>query len=193
MLDRGFIYGDGIYEIIPVYGGIPLRPEKHITRLINGLDAISIDDPAGRDGWERLIADLVSVNGGGDVSVYIQVTRGAPDSRDHAFPANTAPTVFAMCAPLPRLDPTLIEKGVTAVTREDTRWARCDIKSTSLLANVLLRQEAVNAGAAETILYSGDYITEGSASSVFAVIDGLIITTPDSAKILPGTTRDLIT
>ena len=193
VLDRGFIYGDGIYEIIPVYGGIPLRPEKHIARLVSGLDAVSIDDPAGSDGWEKLITDLVAVNGGGDVSVYIQVTRGAPASRDHAFPTDTAPTVFAMCAPLPKLDPALNQKGVTAITREDTRWARCDIKSTSLIANVLLRQEAVNAGAAETILYHGDYITEGSASSVFAVIDGLIVTTPDGPEILPGTTRDLVT
>lgn len=192
VLDRGFIYGDGIYEILPVYGGKPLRPEKHIQRLLNGLAAISIDDPMGADGWSRLIHDLISVNGVGNVSVYIQVTRGAPAYRDHAFPPDTTPTVFVMCVPLPTLNPIMIEQGVTAITREDTRWARCDIKSTSLLANVLLRQEAVTAGAAETILYDGEYITEAAASSFFAVIDGVIITTPDSPDILPGTTRDLI-
>lgn len=192
VLDRGFIYGDGIYEILPVYNGKPLRPENHLARLRNGLAAIRIDDPIGTDGWNRLITDLVAINGGGNVSVYIQVTRGAPGFRDHAFPVDIRPTVFVMCVPLPDLSPALTEEGVVAITREDTRWARCDIKSTSLLANVLLRQEAVESGAAETILYDGDIITEGSASSVFAVVNGVIVTTPDGPDILPGTTRDLV-
>jgi len=192
VLDRGFLFGDGIYEIIPVYRGMPLQPDRHLARLSYGLNAISIEDPLGRDGWTSLITDLIARNGEADVAVYLQVTRGTPDYRDHAFPAHTKPTAFAMCTPLPELKPELTEKGIAAITRADNRWDRCDIKSISLLANVLLRQEAVNAGVAETILYDGDLIAEGSASSVFAVIGGKIITPPDGPEILPGTTRDLV-
>ncbi len=193
VLDRGFLYGDGVYEILPVYGGRPLGPQRHIDRLLAGLAAIRIDDPGGgAAGWQSLIEALIEANGGGDIYVYIQVTRGAPANRDHAFPAGVEPTVFMMCAPMPALAPALIEQGVAAVTREDSRWARCDIKSISLLANVLLRQEAVEAGAAETILYAGDLVTEGSASSVFVVANGAIVTPRDGPEILPGTTRDLI-
>ncbi|MBT8137238.1 MAG: aminotransferase class IV [Gammaproteobacteria bacterium] len=192
VLDRGFLYGDGIYEIIPVFDHKPLEPQRHVTRLQNGLAAIRIDDPLDTAGWHELITGIVAKNDVADVSVYIQITRGAPDYRDHAFPANTAPTVLAMCSPLPQLDPGMISNGVKAVTRPDSRWARCDIKSVSLLANVLLRQEAVDAGAAETILYRDDFITEGSASSVFAVFGDAIVTPEDGAEILPGTTRDLI-
>lgn len=192
VLDRGFLYGDGIYEIIPVFNGRPLEPQRHVSRLQNGLAAIRIADPLDSAGWHKLVNDIVAKNEVGNVSVYIQVTRGAPAFRDHAFPADTAPTVLAMCSPLPQLDPAMISNGVKAVTRPDSRWARCDIKSVSLLANVLLRQEAVEAGAAETILYRGEHITEGSASSVFAVFDGTIITPEDGEEILPGTTRDLL-
>ncbi|MDH3767630.1 MAG: aminotransferase class IV [Gammaproteobacteria bacterium] len=192
VLDRGFLFGDGIYEIIPVYRGVPLQPKKHIHRLLAGLNAISIDDPMGQARWLQMVTDLIAINGVSDVSVYIQVTRGAPTYRDHAFPADITPTVYAMCTPLPELNPDLIKKGIAAIVRPDTRWARRDIKSISLLANVLLRQEAVHEGVAETILCDGDYVTEGSASSVFAVIEDTIMTPPNGTAILPGTTRDLI-
>ncbi|MBT8132591.1 MAG: aminotransferase class IV, partial [Gammaproteobacteria bacterium] len=192
VLDRGFLYGDGIYEIIPVYQGHPLQTDTHIDRLLNGLAEIRIDDPLGRAGWIELVDNLLNENKAGDVSVYIQVTRGAPSYRDHAFPDDVPPTIFAMCSPLPQLSKELIEKGVGVITRPDSRWARCDIKAISLLANVLLRQQAVDNGAAETILYDGERVTEGSASSVFAVTDSIIKTPPNTTAILPGTTRDLI-
>ncbi|NNF65893.1 MAG: D-amino acid aminotransferase [Gammaproteobacteria bacterium] len=192
VLDRGFLYGDGIYEIIPVYQGHPLQTDLHIDRLLNGLAEIRINDSLGRAGWIELVDNLLNENKAGDVSVYIQVTRGTPSYRDHAFPDDIPPTVFAMCSPLPQLSKELIEKGVSVITRPDSRWARCDIKAISLLANVLLRQQAVDDGAAETILYDGERVTEGSASSVFAVTDSIIKTPPNTTAILPGTTRELI-
>lgn len=193
VLDRGFLFGDGVYELIPVYGRVPLRPEAHLRRLARSLAEVGIADPYDEAGWHALIAQLVAANDTDDVSVYIQVTRGAPHYRDHAYPpADVAPTVFAMCAPLPKLDKRLHEHGVATILRPDARWARCDIKAISLLANVMQRQQAVEDGAAEVLLHSDGYVTEGAASSVFIVEDGVILTPPDGPEILPGTTRDLV-
>lgn len=193
VLDRGFLFGDGVYELIPVYARVPLRPQAHLRRLARSLAETGIADPYDAAGWHALVAELVAANDTDDVSVYLQVTRGAPHYRDHAFPPrDVAPTVFGMCARLPALDRRLHENGVAAILRPDARWARCDIKAISLLANVLQREEAVGEGAAEALLYSDGLVTEGAASSVFAVERGAILTPPDGPEILPGTTRDLV-
>jgi D-alanine transaminase len=187
-LDRGYLFGDGVYEVVPVYGGHLFCIEAHLRRLERSLAAIAIDNPYERSAWIGLLQDLVARNGGGDRSVYFQVTRGeAP--RDHAFPEGTVPIVFAMAksvasgsSPAP----------VAAVSRQDNRWSRCDIKSIALLPNVLLRQEAVAAGAREAILVREGVVTEGSASNVFVVRDGALFTPPKSPRILAGITRDVV-
>src|SRR6201996_2759898 len=171
-LDRGFLYSDGIYEVMPVYGGRPFRFEAHAGRLTRSLAAIQMEDPHTREQWHDLISTLISRNGGGDQYVYWQVTRGAERGRNHAPLPNIPRTVFAFCAPLPITSAETLAKGVACVTAQDTRWARCDIKSTALLANVLLRQLAVDAGAAEPILLREDQLMEASASAVHVVLAG---------------------
>ncbi len=188
-LDRGFLYSDGVYEVMPVYGGRPFRFEAHADRLTRSLAAIRMEDPCTRAEWRELLATLIARNGGGDQYVYWQVTRGAEYGRNHAPLPEIPRTVFAFCAPLPVTTAQVIENGVECITAQDTRWAQCDIKSVSLLANVLLRQLAVDAGAAETILLRDGELMEASASAVHVVIDGAIVSPPRSRKILPGTTR----
>jgi D-alanine transaminase len=189
-LDRGFLFGDAIYEVIPVFAGRPLLLEAHLQRLERSLAEIRIRPPHDATGWRALVAELIERNGGGEMSVYLQVSRGADAGRDHAFPAGVAPTVFGMASPLPRTD--LVGAGVRAITAADPRWARCDIKSTSLLANVLLRQAAVEAGASEVILLRDGCLTEGSASSVIIVERNTLVTRPNGPEILPGTTIQLV-
>ncbi len=191
VLDRGFIFGDGVYEVIPVFGGHPFRCDEHLARLENSLAEVRIPRPCERAEWSQLFSRLIAQNGGGDLSLYLQVTRG-PAARDHALPAHPTPTVFAMCNPLRPLPTTVREAGITAITHEDIRWARCHIKAISLLPNVLLRQEALDAGAAEAILIRDGMATEGAASNLFAVIDGVLTTPPKGPRLLPGITRDLI-
>ncbi|NND58778.1 MAG: D-amino acid aminotransferase [Gammaproteobacteria bacterium] len=193
ILDRGFLFGDGVYELLPVYRGVPFRVDQHIARLQHSLRETGIPTPYDAQGWRNVIDTTINANGESDVTVYVQVTRGADTHRDHAFPrTQLEPTVLVYCAPLPQMSPHLRRDGVSAIVREDIRWGRCDIKSTSLLGNVLLRQQAVTHDAAETFLHDGQNIIEGSASSLFAVIDGQILTPPDGHEILPGTTRDLV-
>lgn len=191
-LDRGFLYGDGAYEVMPVYGGRPFRLEAHCARLVRSLGEIRMSDPLSRPQWCDLFETLIARNGGGDQYIYWQVTRGAERGRNHAPLPDIPRTVFAFCAPLPVVSPALLESGVTCVTAEDTRWARCDIKSVALLSNVLLRQLAVDAGAAETILLRNGELMEASASTIHVVIGGELRTPPNSRKILPGTTRDVV-
>ena len=191
-LDRGFLYGDGAYEVMPVYGGRPFGLEAHCARLTRSLGEIRMDDPHSRPEWCDIFATLVARNGGGDQYIYWQVTRGAERGRSHAPLPEIPRTVFAFCAPLPVAAPTVLETGVACVTAEDTRWARCDIKSVALLANVLLRQLAVDAHAAETILLRSGELMEASASTVHVVIGGEVRTPPNSRKILPGTTRGVV-
>jgi len=188
-LDRGFLYSDGAYELVPVYGGRPFRFEAHAARLTRSLAGIRMEDPHTRAEWHEVLATLITRNGGGDQYVYWQVTRGAEFGRNHAPLPNIPRTVFAFCAPLPVTSQSVLENGVECVTAEDTRWAQCDIKSISLLANVLLRQLAVDANASETILLRDGELMEASSSAVHVVIDGQIISPPNSRKILPGTTR----
>ena len=188
-LDRGFLYSDGVYEVMPVYAGRPFRFEAHAERLTRSLAAIKMEDPHTRTEWRELFSTLITRNGGGDQYVYWQVTRGAEFGRNHAPLPNIPRTVFAFCAPLPVIQATTLENGVECVTAQDTRWAQCDIKSVSLLANVLLRQLAADAHAAETILLRDGELMEASASAVHVVLGGVIVSPPNSRKILPGTTR----
>jgi D-alanine transaminase len=191
-LDRGFLYADGVYEVMPVYDGRPFRFEAHGDRLTRSLAEIRMQDPHTRNEWREIFATLIARNGGGDQYVYWQVTRGAERGRTHAPLPEIPRTVFAFCAPLPVTPPAALESGVACVTAIDTRWARCDIKSVSLLANVLLRQLSVDANAVETILLRDDELMEASASAVHVVIGGELRTPPNSRKILPGTTRGAV-
>ena len=191
VLDRGFIFGDGVYEVIPAYGGKLFRLNKHLQRLQNSLDAVRIPNPMDTEDWQTMLNALVEKNNDGDQSLYLQVTRGSAQ-RDHALPKNPQPTVFAMSNPLKPLAAEIIESGVSAITLDDIRWQRCHIKAISLLPNILLRQEALDQGAAEAILIRDGFATEGAASNLFAVIEGVLCTPPTGPFLLPGITRDLI-
>lgn len=188
VMDRGFLFGDGVYEVIPAYAGRLFRLENHLERLDNSLNSIRLKNPFNHGQWRALLMPLLKASD--DQSVYLQVTRGAASKRDHAFPNDVAPTVFAMVSGInPYADH---ENGVKAISMEDSRWKLCDTKAITLLANVLLRQAAVDNGCAEAILFKGGYLTEGAASNVFVVIDDVLLTPPKSPAILPGITRDVI-
>ena len=191
VLDRGFLFGDGIYEVIPVYGRKPFRLSQHLVRLQNSCDGIRLTNPLDAAGWTTLIADLISRQDFADQNLYLQVTRGVA-KRDHAFPQTATPTVFMMANPLVTPTPAQFEAGVPAVSAHDNRWQRCDIKSIALLANVLLRQLAVDEGATETILFREGYLTEGAASNIFAVKDGRLLAPPRNHLMLPGITYDTV-
>ena len=194
-LDRGFLFADGIYEVIPAYNGVLFRFDEHLIRMERSLAEVAINNPYSREKWHGLCEELITRNGGGNLSVYLQITRGATDKRDHAFPnPPVAPTVFMMTGNIavPAADSPDTATGSKAITLDDIRWARCDIKSVSLLPNSLLRQQAVEAGASEAILLRDGFVTEGSASNVFIVLDGTVVTPPKSHAILGGITRDLV-
>jgi D-alanine transaminase len=191
-LDRSFLFGDGVYEVIPVYAGKAFRFAAHAERLSRSLATLRIREPRTREQWRQIVDTLIAANGGGDQYVYLQVSRGAEFGRNHAPLPDIEPTVFAYCTPLPQLSPDTLTKGLACITAQDTRWARCDIKSVALLANVLLRQLAVDAGAAETILLRDGKLMEASASTVHVIIRGEILTPPNSQRILPGTTRGAV-
>ncbi|HEX7031324.1 MAG TPA: D-amino acid aminotransferase [Gammaproteobacteria bacterium] len=186
--DRGFLYGDGVYEMIASYGGSLFRLDDHLARLERSLAEVRMTNPRERAAWRELLATLVRENGGGNMNVYVQVTRGAKPERDHRFPAEAEPTVFAMCQPASAVANAALENGIAAITHEDTRWARCDIKATSLMANVLLRQAAEDEGSQETLLLRNNEALEFSASTLFVVTDGKVRTTPNGNAILPGVT-----
>jgi D-alanine transaminase len=190
VMDRGFLFGDGVYEVIPVYGGRAFRLEHHLQRLDLSLQGIRIGNPLDHTQWTDILTALIRHNGGGDQSLYLQVTRGVAPRRDHAFPPGVQPTVFAMSTPLSQPDPA-VQNGISAVTVTDIRWQLCNIKAITLLPNVLMRQQAIDAGAAEAILVRDGNATEGSASNVFIVRDGAVLTPPKSNLLLPGITRDL--
>lgn len=191
VLDRGFIFGDGVYEVIPAYGSKALRFEHHMQRLQNSLDAVRIKNPLTNDEWREIINRLIAATDSQDQSVYLHVTRGVA-SRDHQFPDDAEPTVFVMCNELHPVDHSLLEKGISAVTLDDIRWQHCNIKAIALLPNILLRQQAVDKDAKEAILIRDGYMTEGAASNVFIVKEGVIKTPPKDNKLLPGITRDLV-
>lgn len=191
VLDRGFIFGDGVYEVIPAYGGKALRFEHHMQRLQNSLDAVRIRNPLSNEQWQKIIDKLISEKGEEDQYVYMHITRGVA-LRDHRFPDEISPTVFVMSSILHTVDPELLKQGVHAVTLDDIRWQYCNIKAIALLPNILLRQQAVDKGAVEAILIRDGNMTEGAASNVFIVSDGIIKTPPKDQKLLPGITRDLV-
>ncbi len=186
VLDRGFLFGDGVYEVIPVYGGQPFRLQEHLRRLDDSLRGIRMESPLDEGEWLNVFTRLIT--GTHDQYLYLQVTRGAAPKRDHAIPSGIEPTVFVMCSPITPVAP----EGVTAVTVPDIRWQWCHIKAITLLSNVLLRQEALDQGAIEGILIREGRVIEGAASNVFAVLNGVLVTPPKSHELLPGITRDLV-
>jgi len=192
VMDRGFLFGDGVYEVIPVYSKRPFRLAEHLKRLQASLDGIRLANPHGDAEWAQLIGRIIELADFPDQQVYLQVTRGPDDKRNHAFPKLIRPTVFIMTEPLlpPPLE--LREKGIAAVSAADNRWLRCDIKSISLLANCLLRQQAVEAGCAETVLFRDGFLSEGAASNIFVVKDGVLLAPPKNHLMLPGITYDVI-
>jgi D-alanine transaminase len=191
VLDRGFIFGDGIYEIIPVYARRPFRLEEHLRRLQHSLDGIRLQNPHTMAEWVQLIGKLVAAQKYGNQSIYMQITRGAAP-RDHAFPKNVAPTVLLMANPLGEPHPELIENGVAAITGKDIRWGRCDLKTLNLLPNVLGRQAAVEHGCVETVMFREGVLTEGAASNIFVVKDGVILAPLKDHRVLPGITYDVV-
>ena len=188
VLDRGFIYGDGVYEVVPVYARKPFRMPQHLARLAHSLEGIRLADPL-RDRWTPLIGDLIARQPFDDQAVYLQITRGVA-KRDHAFPQGVTPTVFMMSNPLVVPTREQVEHGVGVITAGDNRWLRCDLKTTSLVGNVLMRQLAADHDAIETVMFRNGYLTEASASNVLIVRDGRIIAPPKDNLILPGITYD---
>lgn len=191
VLDRGFIFGDGVYEVIPVYSHKPFRLADHLLRLQHSLDGIRLKNPYTDEQWYELLGQVIAGNEGEDQYLYLHITRGVA-KRDHAFPVGVSPTVFIMSNPLPTPPQEMLLTGVSAITAIDNRWGRCDIKATSLLPNILLRQLAVDAGAMETILLRDGFLTEGSASNIFIVKNNVLLTPPKSHLILPGITYDVV-
>ena len=192
-LDRGFLYGDGVYEVIPVYSRRPFRIDEHLKRLQATLDGIRLANPLAVDAWKSVVLRLIDAAPWEDQSIYLQVTRGADDKRDHAFPpASVPPTVFAFSSPLVTTPAAVRATGVAAITVPDLRWSRCDLKVVSLLANVLARQQAVEQGCAEALLIRDGQVKEGAASNVFVVRDGVLLAPPKTHLMLPGITYDVI-
>lgn len=191
VLDRGFIFGDGVYEVIPAYGAKVLRFEHHMQRLQNSLDAVRIANPLSNAEWLKIIHQLMAENGTRDQYIYLHVTRGVA-KRDHRFPDETTPTVFVMSSILHPVEESLLENGIAAVTLDDIRWQYCNIKAIALLPNILLRQQAIDKGAVEAVLIRDGNMTEGAASNIFIVTNGVIKTPPKDNKLLPGITRDLV-
>ncbi len=188
VLDRGFTFGDGVYEVIPVYHGHIFRLEKHIERLNNSLDEVYIDKPYNLAQWQEILRELIEQNPAEDHSLYIQVTRGVSE-REHAIDMAEKPTVFAMSRPLLKKDRSA---GISAIVEEDIRWKYCHIKAITLLPSVILRHKARQTGAAEALLVKDGFVTEGAASNVFIVKDGVVKTPPKDGSLLPGITRDLL-
>jgi len=191
VLDRGFIFGDGIYEVIPIYGGRPFRAAQHLARLARSLSAIGMRNPHDEAGWMALIGQVAEANSPADQMIYIQVTRGVA-RRAHAFPRDVEPTVFIMSSPMALPSAQARERGVACVTMEDSRWLHCDIKSTSLLGNVLAAQHAAEHDATEAIQFRDGWLTEASSSNVWIVKDGVVSAPPKDALILEGIRYALI-
>ncbi len=189
VLDRGFIFGDGVYELVPVYAREPFRLPHHLARLQRSLDGIGLPNPHTNGEWEAILRDLVARQPFADQGVYFQVTRGVA-KRDHTFPQGVPPMVFMMSNPLASPTREQVERGVAVVTAEDNRWHRCDLKTISLLGNVLMRQFAAERGAVETVMFRDGFLTEASASNVLVVIGGTIVVPPKDNLILPGITYD---
>jgi D-alanine transaminase len=190
--DRGFLFGDGIYEVVPCYSGKPFRLAAHFDRMQAGLDALEIQNPYSRARWSELVHELITANGVGDVGIYIEITRGADSGRDFLPSPGMTPTVFGFCWALTPMRVEHLERGITGVTLQDIRWQRCDIKSVALLAPVLLRMEAKRLGADEAILLRDGRLAEGSSSAIFVIKDGRAVTPPATHERLPSITRQVV-
>lgn len=193
VLDRGFIFGDGVYEVIPVYSRRAFRLEEHLKRLQHSLNGIRLANPHSDGEWAGILTEVIARNAPEDQYLYLHITRGVA-KRDHAFPdPPVAPTVFVMSNPLPTPAASLLSSGISAVTAQDNRWLRCDIKAISLLPNVLLRQMAIDAGCTETLLIrDNEFLTEGAASNIFVVKKGALLAPPKDNLMLPGITYDVM-
>ncbi len=193
VLDRGFIFGDGVYEVIPVYSRRAFRLAEHLKRLQHSLDGIKLKNPHSASEWTLILNEVIQRNTPEDQYLYLHITRGVA-KRDHAFPVPPVPpTVFVLSNPLTTPPAELLQNGINCITVEDNRWLRCDIKSIALLPNVLLRQSAVEAGCAEAILIRDDaFLTEGAASNIFVVKNGKLLAPPKDNLMLPGITYDVI-
>ena len=192
VLDRGFLFGDGVYEVIPVFGGEPLRLDEHLARLQRSMDRVSLKNPLTLDQWSDVFRVLLDKNPGGDRSIYLQVTRGVSPVRDLSIGPDVQPTVFVMVNDIKPVDYAVLERGIDAVTVEDFRWKACDIKSISLIANVMIRLSANQSNVIDAIMVRDGLVTEGTASNIFVVNDAVIATPPKSDCLLPGITRDLV-
>jgi D-alanine transaminase len=188
VLDRGFLFGDGVYEVIPSYSGNLFHFQDHLQRLENSLAGIRLANPHSREEWLNILMPLLDPQL--DQYIYLQVTRGVAAKRDHAFPDSTTATVFVMCSNIVPFAG--LQNGIKAISLDDSRWQFCNIKAITLLGNILHRQEAIENGCAEALLVKEGYVVEGAASNVFAVIDGILTTPAKSNTILPGITRDVI-
>jgi len=191
-LDRGFLFADGAYELIPVYSRHPFRLAEHLARMGRTLDGIRLANPMALDAWRTAIERLIAAAPYEDQSVYLQVTRGADEKREHAFPAQVAPTVFMLVSPLVGPLAEQRRNGVACITVLDNRWLRCDLKTLALLPNVLLRQQAIDAGCAEAILLRDGYLTEGATANVFVCKDGVMLAPQKDHRLLGGVTYDVV-
>ena len=192
VLDRGFLYGDGVYEVIPVFSGKPLRLNKHLERLQRSMNRVLLDNPLTQEQWQEIFQTLLDSNPGGDRSIYLQVTRGAAPVRDLSLSTDVEPTVFVMVNDIKPVDFARLENGIEAVTVDDFRWKACDIKSISLIANVMIRLRANELNVMDAVMVRDGLVTEGTASNIFVVHQGMISTPPKSDCLLPGITRDLV-
>jgi len=196
VMDRGFLFGDSVYEVIPVFGNKLLRLDGHLDRLQNSLERISLSNPHDNNEWQQIFSDLLDKNAGEDRAIYLQVSRGAYAKRDlstnHYGDTQSSPTVFAMVLHITQPDLEVLSAGISAITVDDFRWNACDIKSTSLVANVMLRQQASDARVEDAILIKNGMVTEGTASNVFIVKNNVLATPPTGRLLLPGITRDLV-
>jgi D-alanine transaminase len=191
VLDRGFVFGDGIYEVVPVYGRKLFRFDEHMARLGRSLAKLRIGNPHGREEWLAMCRRLIEGVPAEDQLVYIQVTRGVA-MRDHVMPEGITPTVFMMANPMKPATAEQRHHGVACVTARDFRWERGDIKSISLLGNVLARQMSADKGAVETVMFRDGFLTEAAASNVWVVHEGAVLGPPKSEHVLEGIRYDLI-
>ena len=192
VMDRGFLFGDGVYEVIPVFGNKLLRAKAHLERLKNSLGRISLQDPHSDDEWLQIFSGLLERNPGDDRAIYLQISRGAYPGRDLGLKADYPPTIFAMVLHVTPPAIEVVSAGISAITVDDFRWSACDIKSTSLVASVMLKQQAADAGVDDAILIRNSMLSEGTASNVFIVKDNVLSTPPTGHELLSGITRDLV-
>jgi D-alanine transaminase len=192
VLDRGFLFGDGVYEVIPVFAGKPLRLNEHLERLQRSMNRVSLQNPLTQLKWEEVFQILLDRNPGADRSIYLQVTRGVSPVRDLSIGPDIQPTVFVMVNDIKPVDAAVLEKGIEAITVDDFRWEACDIKSVSLIANVMIRLRANALNVMDAVMVRDGLVTEGTASNIFVVHNGIISTPPKSDCLLPGITRDLV-